>query len=146
MTFFRYPTILEADKSTKRFTPEQEACLQRCIDIVGIGFLSDREKDEASGLSGFYTVKKWEDSLSLGEQQRLSMARLFYNRPVFGVLDECTSAVSQDVERGLYQSAYDEGITAITISQRMALEEFHSQELHLGANDESGFSLRKISA
>jgi ABC-type uncharacterized transport system fused permease/ATPase subunit len=35
----------------------------------------------------------------------MAMARLFYHKPLFGVLDECTSAVSMDVEAELYNKA-----------------------------------------
>ena len=49
------------------------------------------------------------------------------------------------VEQKLYRQAHSQNITSITISQRLALEEFHSQELKLGdANGEQGWSLRKI--
>jgi ABC-type uncharacterized transport system fused permease/ATPase subunit len=133
-----YPAILAAGSRTA----EEEEKMQQCLDIVGIGFLTEREK--VGEASGFDTIKKWEDSLSLGEQQRLSMARLFFHEPKFGVLDECTSAVSVDVEKGLYESAYAKGITCVTISQRVALEEYHSKELHLGADTSCGYTLREI--
>jgi ABC-type uncharacterized transport system fused permease/ATPase subunit len=32
---------------------------------------------------GFDRVVRWEDVLSLGEQQRLGMARMFYHKPMF---------------------------------------------------------------
>ena len=116
---------------------------------VEIEYLVDRyaEKDENGKIikSGWDAVMKWEDVLSLGEQQRIGCARLFYCNPDYAILDECTSAVSVDVEEKLYRQAHAQSITSITISQRLALEEFHHQELKLGdSNGDKGWSLRQI--
>ena len=72
------------------------------------------------------------------------MARMFYQKTTICVLDECTSAVSIDVEEELYRAAFARGITCITISQRLALEEFHTQELSFGADNDDGWELRAL--
>lgn len=101
------------------------------------------ELDRKGG--GWDTIRVWEETLSLGEQQRLAMARFFFRSPRFGVLDECTSAVSVDVEHKLYRAAVEAGITCVTISQRLALAQFHSTELKMGLPTDTGWSLTNIS-
>ena len=60
------------------------ATTQRVLDLlnlVGVKYLAEREE-------GLDQTKVWEDVLSLGEQQRIGIARMYYARPQFGVLDE----------------------------------------------------------
>lgn len=71
------------------------------------------------------------------------MARLFFHRPQFGILDECTNAVSVDVEEALYEHATALGITLVTISQRTALVKFHERELRL-LDGRGGWEMRKL--
>ncbi|KAJ0097046.1 hypothetical protein Patl1_27241 [Pistacia atlantica] len=104
-----------------------------------VGIKASWKRDEV----GWDADLKWEDTLSLGEQQRLGMARLFFHRPKFGILDECTNATSVDVEEQLYRLAKDMGITFVTSSQRPALIPFHSMELRL-IDGEGNWELRKI--
>lgn len=107
------------------------------LDLVGIGYLVDRD-------GGWHVEREFENVLSLGEQQRLGMARLFYRKPDFAILDECTDAVSVDVERRLYEAAVELGITCITVSKRLALEKFHEQELRLGGPTYTAHEVRLI--
>ena len=46
------------------------------------------------------------------------MARLYYHKPMFAILDECTSAISLELEATLYNEASKLGITLFTISHR----------------------------
>lgn len=81
----------------------------------------------------------WGDELSLGEQQRLGMARLFYHKPKFAILDECTSAVTTDMEERFCAKVHAMGTSCITISHRPALVAFHDVVLSL--DGEGGWSV-----
>lgn len=80
---------------------------------------------------GLNAEKKWHEVLSGGERQRVAFARVYYHRPVFALLDECTSGVSQEMEPGLYEQAHLRGITLVTVSHRATLKDFHSRILAL---------------
>ncbi|GAA5910024.1 uncharacterized protein JCM6883_000526 [Sporobolomyces salmoneus] len=111
-----YPDYLETGKT--------DADLHKILERAHLGYIPARE-------GGMDSRKEWKDLLSGGEKQRMGMARLFYHLPKFAVLDECTSAVSTDVEGSMYQHAKDLGITLITISHRPSLFKHHMFLLHL---------------
>ncbi|KAM4013965.1 lysosomal cobalamin transporter ABCD4 isoform 2-T2 [Anomaloglossus baeobatrachus] len=75
---------------------------------------------------------KWSEILSPGEMQRLAFSRLFYLQPKYAVLDEASSALSEDAEVELYTHCRQLGMTLISVGHRRSLREFHDVELKLG--------------
>ncbi|BGP00311.1 Peroxisomal long-chain fatty acid import protein 1 [Rhodotorula toruloides] len=85
---------------------------------------------------GWDTQREWRDALSGGDKQRLAMARLFYHCPKYAILDECTSAVTLQIEQTFYERATELGITLLTVSHRPSLWKYHKYILqYLGGGD-----------
>uniref|UniRef100_A0A1I8JRE8 ABC transporter domain-containing protein n=1 Tax=Macrostomum lignano TaxID=282301 RepID=A0A1I8JRE8_9PLAT len=70
---------------------------------------------------------------------RMAMARLFYHAPQFAILDECTSAVSVDVEAELYSYCRKNNITLFTVSHRKSLWQHHEFFMHMDGRGEFKF-------
>ncbi|XP_013137265.1 PREDICTED: ATP-binding cassette sub-family D member 3 [Papilio polytes] len=101
-----------------------DAELARFLQLVQLAYLADRQ-------GGWDAVEDWMDVLSGGEKQRIAMARLFYHEPQFAILDECTSAVSVDVEGQMYQYCREMGISLFTVSHRKSLWQHHDHYLRM---------------
>lgn len=86
----------------------------------------------------------WADVLSGGEKQRLGLARLFFHKPKFAVLDESTSAINPDEEGMLYNQMSELGITVFSIAHRMELMRFHQLQLHFAADGTGGWTLTQL--
>jgi ABC-type uncharacterized transport system fused permease/ATPase subunit len=102
-----------------------DAKLDDLMRVVRLRYLIERE-------GGWDTEKSWGEVLSLGEQQRMGMARMFFHKPRFAILDDCTNAMSVDVEESLYKHATETlGINIVTMANRTALVKYHDYELKL---------------
>ena len=82
-------------------------------------------------LGGFDQEVKWEDVLSLGEQQQIAFARLLVNRPSYAFLDEATSALDPGKEEALYDRLASARINVVSVGDRLRLPRFHHRLLEL---------------
>ena len=110
-----YPNI-EAEHS--------DEALQEVLEKVNLPELCDR-------FGGFDAEEDWASVLSLGEQQRLTFARLFLNQPEYAILDEATSALDIHNEAELYQQLKSLQTTYLSVGHRPTLTLYHNNVLDL---------------
>ena len=103
---------------TDGYDPEKVAEL---IAAVGLPGLVDRVAEEAH----------WNRMLSLGEQQRLGIARALLHAPDFLFLDEATASLDDAAEAALYRLLQQRlpQATVVSIGHRSTLAAFHKRRL-----------------
>ncbi|EXJ76908.1 ATP-binding cassette, subfamily D (ALD), member 2 [Capronia epimyces CBS 606.96] len=107
--------------------------LKQILEILEIESVLDRP-------NGWDAVEEWRDVFSGGLQQRIAMARLFYHKPKYAILDECTSSVTLEMERKMYETAKSLGTTLMTVSHRRSLWKYHSMILQFDGQGSYVFS------
>eukprot|EP00344_Euplotes_crassus_P008102 CAMPEP_0196998558 /NCGR_PEP_ID=MMETSP1380-20130617/3918_1 /TAXON_ID=5936 /ORGANISM="Euplotes crassus, Strain CT5" /LENGTH=436 /DNA_ID=CAMNT_0042415169 /DNA_START=774 /DNA_END=2084 /DNA_ORIENTATION=- len=120
------------EMTKKRMTDKK---LRDILKILTLDYIVERE-------GGLNTERNWTDVLSGGEKQRMAIARLYYHKPAFAILDECSSAVAVDAEDVIYTEAKRRGITLITVSHRPSLWKHH--DFLLQFDGEGGYSFGEL--
>lgn len=93
------------------------------LAAVGLPALTDRLDEDAH----------WNRMLSLGEQQRLGIARALLHAPQYLFLDEATASLDEPAEEKLYSLLVEKlpATTIVSIGHRNTLSAFHQREVTL---------------
>lgn len=104
---------------------------------------------ERCGLSEFLGAldenKRWDQSLSLGQQQRVAFARIILHKPRWVFMDEATSALDDENQASML-SLFDnelKGASVLSIGHRPGLEEFHTRVLQIRKTKEGAILLAR---
>jgi len=123
--------VYPADASA--YSPDQ---VRDALISVGLPKLASRIEEEAH----------WNRMLSLGEQQRLGLARALLHAPQYLFLDEATASLDEASEAALYRLLEERlpTTTIISIGHRSTLEAFHQRNVVL-TRDGDRFALQNQS-
>ncbi len=112
-----------------------DARVAEALVAVGLSELVGRLGEEAH----------WNRMLSLGEQQRLAMARVLLHAPDYLFLDEATASLDEAAEAALYRLLQErlKGTTIISIGHRSTLGAFHSRRIEL-VPDAASYRVRDV--
>jgi putative ATP-binding cassette transporter len=93
------------------------------LTSVGLPQFASRLEEEAH----------WNRMLSLGEQQRLGLARALLHAPQYLFLDEATASLDEASEAMLYRLIEEKlpATTVVSIGHRSTLEAFHHRNVVL---------------
>ena len=85
--------------------------------------------------------RAWAQTLSLGEQQRLAVARALLTKPDWLFLDEATAALDEPTEAEIYRIIKEElpQTTVVSIGHRSTLAAYHDRRIDM-KKTESGLS------
>lgn len=102
-----------------------EKTMHEVLETVNLPELTDRVAGD------FDREADWANMLSLGEQQRLSFARLLLKKPAIAFLDESTSALDEPNEDLLYSHMREQRYTYVSVGHRSTLLKYHDWLLRM---------------
>jgi putative ATP-binding cassette transporter len=110
-----------------------DAALTEVLRAVGLPALSGRLHEEAH----------WNRTLSLGEQQRLGVARALLQAPDYLFLDEATASLDEPSEARLYGLLHErlKATTIISIGHRSTLTGLHGRHVSFEPEDSGAHRL-----
>ena len=122
-TYFPIGSLKMAVTYPKPPDAYDDATISAVIEAVGLPELAARLDDEAH----------WNARLSLGEQQRLGIARAVLAAPDYLFLDEATASLDEAAERQLYKLLAERlpATTIVSIGHRGTLAAFHARSIDL---------------
>lgn len=134
--YFPVASLAAAVTYPARLGTFADARLAEVLTAVGLGQWADRLDEEAH----------WNRMLSLGEQQRLAIARAILQAPDFLLLDEATGSLDEAGEASLYRLLHERlrGATIVSIGHRSTLVAFHRRRFEL-ARSETASEVRDAS-
>ncbi len=101
--------------------------LSRVLGLVNLPDIAER-------CGGFDVEMDFAKVLSVGEQQRLAIARVLLAEPRYVILDEATSALDSDNEARLYAQLLASKATLVSVAHRHSLLKHHRQVLELSGD------------
>jgi vitamin B12/bleomycin/antimicrobial peptide transport system ATP-binding/permease protein len=102
----------------------EDARIAALLMEVGLPTLADRLDEEAH----------WQQKLSLGEQQRLTVVRSILLEPDWLLLDEATASLDEPTERMVYELLRERlpHATIVSVGHRSTLRTLHHRRIEIG--------------
>jgi vitamin B12/bleomycin/antimicrobial peptide transport system ATP-binding/permease protein len=125
--YFPVATLAAAISYPARLGTFDDARLADVLKAVGLPEWGDRLHEE----------QHWNRMLSLGEQQRLAIARVILQEPDFLFLDEATASLDEAAEASLYRLLHErlKGMTIVSIGHRSTLGAFHRRRFEVAPSE-----------
>jgi vitamin B12/bleomycin/antimicrobial peptide transport system ATP-binding/permease protein len=125
--YFPLASLAAAVSYPSRLGTFEDARIAEVLTAAGLPEWADRLHEEAH----------WNRMLSLGEQQRLAIARVLLQEPDYLFLDEATASLDEPAEASLYRLLHErlKGTTIVSIGHRSTLGAFHRRRFEVAPSE-----------
>lgn len=116
------PSMVDPNTPHDQYGAHDHAPLKNLLEKVHLSYLYDKLDEKDS----------WDHVLSLGEQQRLSFAKIWLHKPQWVLLDEALSAVDEPTQMSILNAFKEDfpNVTVIGIEHHLPKFEFYNEIIY----------------